>query len=358
MSFMYRILQNALLAVICLLYFAAAALASPAKEEAKDYLRQAAAATAEADNLAYSVSMAMTGPLADFSVTADGVYNRPFGLSGRIGGAVDLWIIDQKMKISGDYYAETDRENKEFIVYSKLNPVPDGAVQNALAGSNPLKMNQWYVQKFPASDEMLAEMKAQRRESLDSLTDDLKNIFMYNRGDGTVKIYASYNVPLLRESEITQMMQADKNDPAVLQPQKELKELLRENPALYKALIKPHSLTYEITVDDDSHQIKSISADMSEYIQKAGSDVLDAIPFEQLEASAKTPAAADKISLRSIAKNYLKRSTVTMEMHLSDINSAGQVSVPQAVKDSAIEPPQDESYAGAENKTEGSSGIE
>lgn len=349
---MNRILRNALLAMACLLLLVSTALASSAKEEAADYLRQAAADTARADNLAYSVSMAMTGPLADFSVTADGIYNKPFGLSGRLGGAVDLWIIDQKLKVSGDYYAEMDEEKKELAVYSKLNPVPDSAVQNALAGSNPLKPNQWYVQKFPVSDEMLAEMEAQRQASLDSLTDDLKNIFMYRRDDGTVKIYASYSVPLLKESEITEMMQADKNNPAMLQTQNELKTFLQENPALRKALTRPHSLMYEITVDGESHQIKSVSADMSEYIQKAGSDVLDAIPFEQLEASAEAPAAADKISLRSIAKNYLKRSTMTMEMHFSDINSAGQVNIPQEVKDSAIEPPQAESSAGSEGKTD------
>lgn len=345
---MNRILRNALLAVMCLLSFASAALASPAKEEAKDYLRQAVVSTAEADSLAYSVTVAMTGPLADFSVTADGIYNRPFGLSGSLGGAVDLWIIDQKMKISGDYYAEMDREKKEIAVYSKLNPAADGAMQNAFTASNPLKPNQWYVQKFPVSDEMLAEMKAQRQESLDSLTDDLKNIFMYKRDDGTVKIYASYNVPLFKEGDLKKIMQADKSAVASLQ----------DNARLRKALLKPHSLMYEITVDDDSHQIESISADMSEYIQKAGSDVLDAIPFEQADASSSAPALMGKDSLRTIAKNYLRRSTLTMEMHFSDINSAGHVSIPQEVKDSAVEPPQDESSAGAENKTEGSSGIE
>lgn len=323
------------LCLILMVIMSAVCAASTAKEEATAYLNQAVENMAHADNFTYDINMTMTGPLADCKIDADGTYGSNALIAGRAETAFDLWILNMTFNMTDDYYLKLNDESGTF--YFKLNTV-SSPVENAADSADSLKMNQWYVQEIPVPKETLQQLKDKQMNN--SLMKDLKKIFMYKPDEDTVKIYASYNIPLTTKDELEQLIKTDADNPKAGELHQQMRQYIKDNAALRKALFKPRSLTYEITIDDDTQQINEVSVDMTQYIRQAGSDVLDAIPFEDMDADKEAPAILDGTSLRSIAKNYLKRSTMTVDIKFSNIGTTEAAEIPQQVIDSAIAPPE------------------
>lgn len=323
------------LCLILMVIMSAVCAASSAKEEATAYLKQAAENMAKADNFTYDINMTMTGPLADCKIDADGTYSGSALIAGRAETAFDLWILNMTFNMTDDYYLKLNDESGTF--YFKVNTV-SSPMGNAAVNDDSLKMNQWYVQELPLPKETLQQLKDKQTKT--SFTKDLKKIFMYKPDKDTVKIYASYDIPLTSKGELEQMIKTDGDNPKAGELHQQMRKYMEDNAALRKALFKPRSLTYEITVDDSTQQINEVSVDMTQYIRQAGSDVLDAIPFEDMDEGREAPAILDGTSLRSIAKNYLKRSTMTVDIKFSDIGTTKATEIPQQVIDSAIAPPE------------------
>lgn len=319
------------------------AFAANAKTEAVNFLQQTTKNTVEAQNTAYNINLSMTGPLADCTIDLNGNYAYPVLTNGKMSLAVDLWIIDTTFKAQTEYYSEF--EGNIYKQYFKTQTEPK--VGN---DSSKIKPDQWYVQTISLPDDFTADYNERIRKNMKDVTENVKNIFMYDVNDKMTKVYVTYKKPILDEEKLNEAFNLTSLNEEEMAKISEISQKLEENPKLKSALIKPREFAYEITVDKKDMVIVSVKSDLSSVVQQFGSEVLNSISDEDLSI---TDTPDNGATVRNIIKNYLERSKFTMDINLSDFNKAVVQPVPQEVKDSAVEPPKPEEKIGeADEKTD------
>ncbi len=331
MKLKLRTALMSILTFVLVLSFAAVSSANSDKDEAISYLNQAAQNTAKAQNFAYDVAVSLKGPLADFDIKVNGKYEKPFSAVGTATVMADLWIVDMNFNVISDYYI--NQENDKALTYMKMHSnLPTNP-------SNEFKDNQWYVQSVDLPKSVLDELNSNTVPNLENLNEDIKNIFMYKIDDDTSKLFVTYNKAFIDEKRLADLYSIkDTNLSSAEQKRQQVYlQEIKNNKALQKALFKPRNVTYEIVVDDKTMQIREVKSDMTDYLQNLGSEVLNAVPFEQYQNEENSYTSGKTV--RNVLKNYLKRSSLTFDVKMKDIDTTPVEPVPQEVKDAAIAPP-------------------
>lgn len=305
------------------------AFASSAKTEAINFLKQATKNTVEAHNTAYAINLSTTGPLANCNIDLNGNYAYPVLTNGDMSLTLDLWIIDTTFKAQMQYYSEI--EGDTYKQYFKTQTEP-----NLKNNSTEINANQWYVQTIKLPKDFNANYDEHVQKSIKEVADNIKNIFMYDTDDKTTKIYVTYKRPILDEDKLNEALNFTSANKEEMEKINEISKKIEENPKLKTDLTKPCELTYEITIDKENMVITSIQSDVSAVVQAFGTDILNNISDEELTMN-DTPVSGETV--RNIIKGYLERSKFTINIQLADFNKADVKSVPQEIKDNAIEPP-------------------